>query len=323
MADVQPKRTRHSACEIHQENRMVSSTLQTVSSDLARIAEQVGKSVVAVHGRSRSRGSGIQWRKGVIVTAHHAVGHEEVAVIGDSGKSISAQLAGRDPSTDLAVLKISDDAMPAVPDHGDSTSLKLGHLVLALGRSWRGSVVASAGIIGGVSGELQTRHGGRLDQHIRVALELYSGMSGGPLVDADGHIVGVNTNGLDRGRPITIPRSTVDRIVSELLEKGHIARPHLGLAMQPVRLPETLRIRAKSATTGLLTVYVQPGGPAEQAGVILGDILVELRGKSLEDLEEVHALLRQSKIGDSVAVTVLRGGNPATLNIVLGDRGAQ
>jgi S1-C subfamily serine protease len=258
----------------------------------------------------------------VIVTAHHVVSHEEVAVIGDSGNPISAQLAGRDRSTDLAVLKISEDALSALPDHAESTTLKLGELVLALGRSWRGSVVASAGIIGGMTGELQTRHGGRLDQHIRLALDLYSGMSGGPLVNAEGRLAGVNTNGLDRGRPIAIPCSTVDRVVTELLEKGHIARPHLGLAMQPVRLPDVLQTRAKSST-GLLTAYVQPGGPAEKGGVILGDILVELRGKSLEDLEEVHALLRKAKIGDSVAVTVLRGGNPLTLNIVLGDRGAQ
>lgn len=300
---------------------MASSTLQAISSDLARIAEQLGGAVVAVHGRNRSRGSGIQWRKGVIVTAHHVVGHEGVRILGQSGNSTSAQLVGRDPSTDLAVLKVGEDASPAVA--GEPGSLKLGHVVLALGRSWRGNLVASAGIVGGMSGEFETRHGGHLDQHIRLALELYGGMSGGPLVNADGRVVGINTNGLDRGRPITVPSSTVDRVVTELLEKGHIARPHLGLAMQPVALPEALRSRAKSANTGLLTVHVQPGGPAEQAGVILGDILVELRGKALEDLDEVHALLGQSKVGDSVSVTLLRGGNPLSLNIVVGDRGAQ
>lgn len=300
---------------------MASSVLQDVSNDLARMAEQVGSSVVAVHGRSRSRGSGIQWRKGVIVTAHHAVGGDDVRVIAESGRSLNATLAGRDPSTDLAVLRVPDDALPNIPEHSSSAP-KLGNLVLALGRSWRGNPVASAGIIGGVSDELHTRGGGRLDQHIRLALDLYSGMSGGPLLNTEGRVLGINTHGLDRGRPLTIPPKTVDRVVNELLEKGHIARPHLGLAMQPVQLPESLQEKAKSAA-GLLTAYVHPGGPADKAGVLVGDILIELQGKSGEELENIPSLVRGSKIGDCVPVKILRGGNAITLNVILGDLGAQ
>jgi S1-C subfamily serine protease len=301
---------------------MSSSILQDVSNELSRIAEQVGSSVVAVHGRSQSRGSGIQWRKGVIVTAHHAVGRDEVTVVAAGGRSLVAKLAGRDPSTDLAVLNVAGDAVASVAEHAKENTVRLGDVVLALGRSWRGNLVASAGIVGGVSGELQTRGGGRLDQHIRLALELYSGMSGGPLVNADGQVIGINTNGLDRGRPVMVPIATVDRVVNELLEKGHIARPHLGLAMQTVQLPESLQEKAK-ADAGLLTVYVPPGGPADKAGVLVGDILIQLRGRSVDELENLPALLRESKIGDSVPATFLRGGNVITLNIVLGDRGAQ
>jgi S1-C subfamily serine protease len=301
---------------------MSSSVLQDVSNELSRIAQQVGSSVVAVHGRSRSRGSGIQWRKGAVVTACHALGRDEVTVVAEGGRSFAAKLAGRDPSTDLAVLSVAEDAVPSVAEHAKQNTVRLGNVVLALGRSWRGNLVASAGIVGGLGGELQTRAGGRLDQHVRLALELYSGMSGGPLVNAEGQVIGINTNGLDRGRPVMVPIATVDRVVNELLEKGHIARPHLGLAMQPVELPESLQEKAK-AGAGLLTVYVPPGSPADKAGVLIGDILIQLRGRSVDELENLPALLRESKIGDSVPATFLRGGNLITLNIVLGDRGAQ
>jgi S1-C subfamily serine protease len=155
----------------------------------------------------------------------------------DVGKTVKASVAGRDPSTDLAILKLPEGTSLALPAFGDA-SVKLGHFALALGRSRSSTLVASAGIVGGLSGEWQPRRGGRVDQHIRLDLELYPGFSGGPLVNAQGKVVGINTRGLARGRGVTIPNATVNRVVDELLEKGHIARPYLGLAMQPVAVPE-------------------------------------------------------------------------------------
>jgi len=299
---------------------MGSSVLETLSNDFAASAEAVGPSVVAIYGRRWMPSSGIQWRKGVIVTAHHTIRREEdISVVAEGGKTLKATLAGRDPGTDLAILKLpAEEALP-LPPFSDSADLKLGHVVLALGRSRGTNLVASAGIVGGLSGEWEPRRGGRLDQHIRLSLELYPGFSGGPLVNAQGKVVGINTRGLSRGRGVTIPLTTVNRTVDELIEKGHIAKPYLGLAMQPVAVPESLRGKT-SASSGLLVVHVEPSGPADKAGVLLGDLVVDLQGNAVEDTVDIQQLLGATKVGDTVQATVLRGGSPVKMSIALADR---
>ena len=302
----------------------MSSILETLSNDFAAAAGAVGPSVVAIYGRRWMPSSGIQWRKGVVVTADHTIRREdEIPVVAEGGKTFKANLAGRDPSTDLAILKVGDEAGLPVAEFGDPASLKLGSFVLALGRSRSTNVVASAGIVGGISGEWQPRRGGKIDQHIRLSLELYPGFSGGPLVNAQGKVIGTNTRGLARGRAVTIPLTTVNRVVDELLEKGHIARPYLGLAMQAASLPESLRTKASGASSGLLVVHVEPSGPAEKAGVLLGDILVDLHGKPVADTDDIQQQLSSSKIGDNVQATVLRAGSPTKLSITLADRAAR
>jgi S1-C subfamily serine protease len=298
-----------------------SSVMQSLSNELSSIAEQVGPSVVAVRGRHRMFSSGIQWRKGVIVTADHAIGRDEnVTVVVERGTSIQATVAGRDPSTDLAVLKIDESTLALAPT-SEGGAAKLGEIVLALGRSLRGNVVASAGIIGGVGGEWRTWRGGHVDQQIRLDLELYPGFSGGPLVEANGTIVGINSRGLARGRAVSIPVSTVNKVVDKLLEKGHIAKPYLGLAMQPVAIPEQLRSRTQpSRSSGLLVVHVDPGAPAEQAGILLGDVLLEIHGKALGDMETLRDLIGSGKVGDKLTVNLLRGGKAQTANVTLADR---
>jgi S1-C subfamily serine protease len=299
----------------------MASVLETLSNDFAAAAEAVGSSVAAIYGRRWMPSSGIQWRKGFIVTAHHTIRREEdITVVAAGGKSFKANVAGRDPSTDLAILKVSDESALPLPSFGDG-GLKLGHVVLALGCSRGSNLVASAGIVGGISGEWEPRRGGRVDQHIRLSLELYPGFSGGPLVNAQGKVVGINTRGLSRGRAVTIPLATVNRIVDELIEKGHIAKPYLGLAMQPVAVPESLRGKAPGAgNSAVLVVHVEPAGPADKAGVLLGDVVVELQGKPVEDTGDIQQLLGSAKIGDTVAATVLRGGAPVKLSITLADR---
>lgn len=299
---------------------MSSSLLETVSNELAAAAEAAGNSVVAVHAKRWLPSGGVHWRKGVVVTSRHALRQAQNAtLVAEGGKQHRADLAGGDPSTDLAVLKLVDPAELALPEFAD-TAPKLGHLVLALGRSRSGNLVASAGIVGGVSGEWRTPRGGRLDQHIRLSLNLYPGFSGGPLVNAQGRVLGINTAGLARGRALTLPVTTVNRIVEELLEKGHIARPYLGLAMQPVSLPESLRQRVASSTnSALLVVHVEPAGPADSAGVLLGDLVIELEGQAVEDTDNIQELLASHKPGGRVAVTLLRGGFPVKLSITLGE----
>src|SRR5260370_26280125 len=211
---------------------MANSILETISSEFASIAEKVGSSVVAVHARRWMPTSGIEWKKGVVVTVDHGVQRDEdIKVLRDGGRAVSAKLAGRDPSTDIAVLRLEEGSSGA-PQLGDSTSLRLGHLVLALGRTRRGDLVASSGVIGGISGEWRNRRGGKFDQHIRLDLVLYPGFSGGPLLNARGEVVGINTRGQGHGRAGTVPVATVNRVVEELLEKGHITQPYLGIPRQ-------------------------------------------------------------------------------------------
>jgi S1-C subfamily serine protease len=304
---------------------MATSVLETLSNEFAAAASTAGRSVAAIYGRRWMPSSGIQWQKGVFVTADHTVRREEdIPVFVEEGQPLKARLAGRDPSTDLAILKIADDAAAPVPQFGDSRSLKIGHLVLALGRSRGSKLVASAGIVGGLGGEWEPRRGGRLDQHIRLDLELYPGFSGGPLVDTQGQVIGINTRGLARGRAVTIPLATVNRVVIELLEKGHIARPYLGLAMQPVSLPESLRGKlATPQASALLVMHVEPSSPAEKAGILLGDLLTTVQGRTLEDTADVQRLLGSLKVGDAVQAMVLRAGTPVNLSVTLTDRPAR
>ena len=140
-------------------------------------------------------------------------------------------------------------------------------------------------------------------------------------VNEQGKVVGINTRGVARGRAVTIPSATVNRVVDELLEKGHISRPYLGLAMQPVAIPESMRSKFKSESGGgLVVVHVEPSGPADQAGILLGDVLVELQGKSLESLESIQQILSSAKVGDKIPATILRGGSPKELAVTLLDR---
>jgi serine protease Do len=300
---------------------MTNSILETISKEFAAAAEKVGSSVVAVHARRWMPTSGIEWKKGVVVTVHHGVQRDEdIKVLLDGGRTVSAKLAGRDPSTDIAVLRIGE-ASSGAPQLGDSTSLRLGHLVLALGRTRRGDLVASSGIIGGISGEWRNRHGGQLDQHIRLDLALYPGFSGGPLLDARGEVVGINTRGLAHGRAVTVPVATVDRVVEELLNKGHIARPYLGVAMQPVEVPENLRSKLPAETrVGLLVTHVENGAPAEKAGVLLGDVVFEVGRKTVEHVDAIQDSLATAKIGDVLQIRLIRAGEIKAVSVALGER---
>ena len=300
---------------------MTISILETISSEFASSAEKAGGSVVAVHARRWMPASGIEWKKGVIVTVHHGVQRDEdIKVLLDGDRAVSAKLVGRDPSTDLAVLRIEEGTSGAC-QLGDSTNLKLGHLVLALGRTRRGDLVASSGIIGGISGEWRNRRGGQLDQHIRLDLALYPGFSGGPLVNARGEVVGINTRGLAHGRAVTVPVATVNRVVDELLERGHIARPYMGVAMQPVSVPENARAKLPAETwVGLLVTHVENGGPAEKAGVLLGDMFFEVGGKAVEHMDALQDSIRSAKVGDILQIKLIRAGEIMPVSITLGER---
>ena len=294
-----------------------------LSNELAEVSAAAGKSVVAVHG-TRHPSSGIVIDKDVVVAASHAVRRaDEITVITAPGQKLSARISGRDPSTDLVVLRLQQ-AIDAPPVRWASTSgLRVGELVLALARTRRGHVVTSSGVLSGlINGPMRTWRGGEIDQFIRPDLTMYPGFSGGPLVNSQGEFLGMNTAGLHRSG-ITVPSATVQRVSAELLEKGGIQRPYLGLAMQAAPLPESLRSRLNlTASEGLLVVHVEPGSPAEKAAIFMGDVLIKLGGKAVSDTDSVQHVLRSYKAGDPVEASLIRGGAITTISLQLEARAA-
>src|SRR6266853_350395 len=295
-----------------------------LSNELAEVSAAAGKSVVAVHG-TRHPSSGIVIGKDAVVAASHAVRRDdEITVITAPGQKLSARISGRDPSTDLVVLRLQQAIDAPAVRWASTSSLRVGELVLALARTRRGHIVASSGILSGlINGPMRTWHGGELDQFIRPDLTMYPGFSGGPLVNSQGEFLVMNTAGLHRSG-ITVPASTVGRVSAELLEKGRVERPYLGLAMQTVPVPESLRTRLNlTASEGLLVVHVEPDSPAEKAGVLLGDLLLTLGGKPMADTDSVQQALRASKPGDQIEAGLVRGGALTRVNIQLQARGAK
>ena len=252
-----------------------------------------------------------------MATADHTVRAEDgITVETADGRARPAALVGRDPGSDLAVLRVADlDAAPAAL--GDDAALRVGHMVLALGYGPR----ASWGVISALGPRWRTWRGGEIDRLVRLDLVLYPGFSGGPLVDAAGRVVGLNTSGLTRESRLALPVTTVARVVEELLRKGHVARAYLGIGMQPVRLPDPLRAGlGLPGDGGLIIVTVEPDGPAARAGLMLGDVLVALDGAPTGDLEDVQARLGGDRIGAVVTALVVRAGQRVELSITVGER---
>src|SRR5580658_1383149 len=200
----------------------MANELAALSNELAAAVERAGKSVVAVHARPRFSSSGVFWKPGVIVTAEHAIRREdEITVTLPDGKNVTAVLTGSDPGTDLAVLKVDYEGAPVQPAKAAPVP---GNLALAIGRSEDSGVNATMGVISAVSGPWRTWRGGRLDNYIRLDLTLYPGSSGGLVVDVSGNAIGIATSALSRIAGVAIPASTIDRVVDEILARGHVAR---------------------------------------------------------------------------------------------------
>jgi S1-C subfamily serine protease len=262
--------------------------------------------------------SGIAIAPDLILTADHVVEFDEgITVNLPDSTQVNATIAGRSHATDLALLRLEGSlAKPAEP----ATDTKIGQLVLALGRPSAEGIEASLGVVSAVGGPVHTRHGG-LENYIRTDTTPFPGFSGGPLVDAEGRVVGLNTSGFGHGAALTIPSGLAWKIAHHLAEHGTVKRGYLGIRGQGVEIPEAARNALKrEQATGLILVGVEPGSPAESGGLMVGDIIVAIRNKPVLNHDGLLAFLSSDAVGQSAPIEVLRGGQPQTLTVTIGAR---
>lgn len=294
--------------------------LVALSGAMSAAVEKAGAATVTVDARRRLPASGIAYASDLILTANHVVQRDDdLGVILPDGSRLSASVAGRDPASDLAVLRLSSSAA-AVAETSKQTAV-VGQFVLSLGRPSPDGIQASLGVVSALGGPLRTGRGGFLESYLRTDAIPYPGFSGGPLVDAAGTVVGLNTSGLTRGASIAIPIGLAWKVAGSLAEHGSIKRGYLGVRSQPVSLPDAGRqALGREQEAGLLLVGVERGSPAEAGGLMVGDILVAIAGNSIGDADELLSNLSGSIVGKETPIQVLRGGQAATVKVTIGER---
>jgi S1-C subfamily serine protease len=281
------------------------SDIQTLSTGLTAAVEAASAYTLTVDARRKFPASGIAYAADLVLTADHVVTRDEDIRIGlPDGKSLPATLAGRDPGSDLALLRLSEKSLIPAKTAKDP---KIGQLVLALGRPSAAGMQASFGIVTAIGGPARTWRGGLLDQFLTTETVPYPGFSGGPLVDVSGSVLGLNTSGLTRGEALTIPVSVAWLIAESLAKHGTVKRGYLGVRTQPVE-------------AGLLVLWLEKDGPAEKSGLMVGDILTKINAHALKDADDLFAALTSDTVGQSTAVEILRGGQPQTVNVTIGER---
>lgn len=326
----------------------MTELLQQLSEAMANQVEAAAETVVRVEARRRLPATGVVWADRLIVTAHHVVEYEEDITIGlADGSRAGASLVGRDPHNDLALLQ-TETALRAA-DWAADGSLRVGHLVLALGRPAR-NVQATLGVTSSLVNPADVkrkreraeamqrrrhprgrhrrgrrwRHDGwgrsLVDGYIQTDVTMYPGFSGGPLLGSDGKVHGLNTSGFSRGASIAIPVATIRKSVAALLSDGKIQQGYLGVGLQSARLPDAVA-ESLDQDTGLLIVSVEADSPAAKAGLMVGDILTALDGEAVEHVDELLILLAGIPVDSEVAIVFVRGGALQSASATVGARG--
>ncbi len=297
----------------------MSNHLTEFSNGLAAAVEKGGASTILIDARKRYPASGIAYSEDLVLTADHVVTREEnIKVLLPDGRTLDATIAGRDPGSDLALLRLSEKALTPAKT---SNTVKVGQLVLALGRPNSEGMQASWGIVTSINGPTRTFRGGLLDEYILTETTPYPGFSGGPLVNTDGEVLGLNTSGLTRGSSLTIPVKMAWRIAEALAKHGTVKRGYLGVRTQPVEVPEVARkAPQREQNQGLLVLWLEEGGPAEKGGLLVGDILVAISGQPVGDPDDLFSALGSDTVDKVIAVEILRGGRPETIQVTVGER---
>jgi S1-C subfamily serine protease len=294
--------------------------LKSFSASIVQAVAKGGQSTVMVNARRRFPARGIAYEADLIMTADHVVEQDEgITITLADGGSLEASVAGRDPGKDLAVLRSS--AAQLTPAEHLTQDVQVGQVVVALGRPSQEGIEASLGIISAVGGPVRTGRGGLLENYLRTDAIPFPGFSGGPLIDLEGRVVGMNTSGLAHGAAISIPANLVWADAENLVKFGYIKRGYLGVRSQLVQLsPDLQNALTRQQETGLLLVWVENGSPAEAGGLIVGDVLVGVDGHPVADHDELMVGLGGETVGKAISIEVLRGGKPFTVQVKVGER---
>jgi S1-C subfamily serine protease len=294
-------------------------SLEAISDRIADLCDRIAPRLVAIHGPRRRSSSGFIWRPGLVLTAEEALEtDEDILITRPDGSQVPASLVGRDPSTDIALLRTEEQPIADAPFAGTS-GLRVGHLVLAAGRQPEG-VCAALGIVALAGGSWRSLRGGHIDRRLHLDLKLDARSQGGAALDINGQILGMTVLG-PGGRVLVIPSETIERVAPQLLAHGRIARGYLGLGLQPVRIDQTIADAAGLAEPkGLIVISVDPSGPGQRAGIKQGDMLIRWNTDSLHSVRRVYTFLGPESVGQSITLGMLRAGKQISLTIEIAER---
>jgi S1-C subfamily serine protease len=294
--------------------------LLSLSNAMADAVEKAASFTVLVNARPRLPASGVSYAADLVLTCDHVVErNDDITVMLPDGTEVTSQVAGRDAGNDLALLRLSKPlAVVAQPAASDA---RIGQIVLALGRPSDEGIQASQGVVSAIGGPVRTPRGGLVQRYLRTDAIPYPGFSGGPLIDSEGKVLGINSSGFIPGASLTIPVSVAWEVAKTLLQFGKIRRGYLGVRSQPVEIPAAIQpLFKRSQTRGLILVGVENNAPGAKGGLMVGDIIVSMADKPIEDPDDLLAGLTGDVVGKSLPFQVVRAGNLQTLSVVVGER---
>ena len=290
-----------------------------ISKAMADAVNNAGNSVVLVNARRRRPSSGIAYASDLVLTAEHAVERDEnISVVLSDGEEVSVEVAGRDPGSDLALMKLAEGKL--TPANTVLEEPGVGELVLALGRPTPSGIEASLGVISAVDGPVHSRRG-MIDRFIRTDAIPLPGFSGGALINADGLVVGINTSGLSHGMLVSIPSPVAWKTAESLAEHGSVKRGYLGIQSQFVELPAASQeALGREQAGGLLLTHIEEGSPSADSDLMVGDIIVGVAGSPVPNHDTLLVKLSGDVVGKSTPIEVLRGCQPQSVDVVIGER---
>jgi S1-C subfamily serine protease len=294
--------------------------LRTLSGEIVDLVTRASQATVSIGGKTQRPATGTIVAPDLVVAIDHVIDADEEAVIEirrHDGDSFEGRLAGRDATHDVALIRVPD--LQGVPLATASELPSVGALLLSVSRTWQGRPAASLGLVGAVGGPLGVGRGARIESVIRADVASTPGISGSPLVNVSGELVGIVNAGIARGVPLALPAPLVTRVVQTLAQHGRIRRGYLGVGLQPVSLPERQRSGA-TRERGLLLVSVQADSPADRAGLLVGDVIVTAGDEATTRLDELHRWLGGDRIGTPLTLEVLRGGQLTSVDVTVGER---